>query len=429
MKPQNIFLVFLVCLSVALTVVFFLTMFIEGVENHLYKLSGVAKGGKLLLLQSIGILIGGVFVASQALASYIRGIAMEKTAAAQADSTGQQARANVLIEQGQRQERLKAAIDHLGHLSSSVRLGGAYELVHLARETEDLRGTVLDVLCAHVRQTTTTKEYRENHHSKPSAEIQILVTTLFVQNICWFKGLRAHLQGSVLNGANLANSYLVDSNMEGVQLHGANLHNANLQGVTLLNANLSGVFIAQADLSGARIFTSNMQRAIVVESHVRGATIIGTAMHFADFRQAEFQGSQMREVHMQGANVTGSNFQGVRPIPSVVRTSGHTSLAFVHVVQNSIEKMSDLSQVFLEGGLREEHMSALVAGLSKEEGQELRREMGRHLGKPGTADVAEEAGVVSGIYTAKDASKWIAGYRGRGARADRSAGVETSGRR
>ena len=394
MKPQNILLVFLVCLSVALTVVFFLTMFIEGVENHLYKLSGVAKGGKLLLLQSIGILIGGVFVASQALASYIRGIAMEKTAAAQADSTGQQARANVLIEQGQRQERLKAAIDHLGHLSSSVRLGGAYELVHLARETEDLRGTVLDVLCAHVRQTTTTKEYRENHHSKPSAEIQILVTTLFVQNICWFKGLRAHLQG-----------------------------------VTLLNANLSGVFIAQADLSGARIFTSNMQRAIVVESHVRGATIIGTAMHFADFRQAEFQGSQMREVHMQGANVTGSNFQGVRPIPSVVGTSGHTSLAFVHVVQNSIEKMSDLSQVFLEGGLREEHMSALVAGLSKEEGQELRREMGRHLGKPGTADVAEEAGVVSGIYTAKDASKWIAGYRGRGARADRSAGVETSGRR
>ena len=421
MRPQNILLVFLVCLLIALTAVFFLTMFVEGVENHLYKLSGVAKGKKLLLLQSIGILIGGVFIASQALASYIRGIAMEKTAAAQAQSTSQQARANVLIEHGQRQERLKAAIDHLGHLSSSVRLGGAYELIHLARDTEDLRGTVLDILCAHVRQTTTTDEYRKNHHSKPSEEIQILLTTLFVQNVGCFHGLRANLQGSILNRVNLADSYLVDSNMEGVQLRGANLHKANLQGVTLLKANLSGAVVAGADLSGAKLIASNLQRAIVVESLLRGATIIEAAMHLADFRQAQFQGSQMREVHMQGATVAGANFQGVHPIPSVVGTGGRSSLAFAHVVESSIENASDLSQVFLEGGLREEHMSALVAGLSMEESQKLRREMGRHLVKAGTSDVAEDVGVVSGTYTAEDASEWIAEYRGQGAGTDRLA--------
>ena len=38
--------------------------------------------------------------------------------------------------------------------SDSVRLGGAYELFHLAQDTEELRQTVLDILYAHIRRTT-----------------------------------------------------------------------------------------------------------------------------------------------------------------------------------------------------------------------------------------------------------------------------------
>ena len=141
-RPQNSLLVFLVCLMVVLTVVFFLAMFVEEVETYLYEFVGVSKGAKFILLQSLGVSIGGVFIACQALASYMRAIAMDKAATAQADSTSLQATANLYIEQGQRQERLRTAIDHLGHSSSSVRLGGVYELVHLARETDALRQTV-----------------------------------------------------------------------------------------------------------------------------------------------------------------------------------------------------------------------------------------------------------------------------------------------
>ena len=48
-----------------------------------------------------------------------------------------QADAVLKTEQGQRQDRLKNAIEHLGHKSDSVRLGGAYELFHLAKDTLD----------------------------------------------------------------------------------------------------------------------------------------------------------------------------------------------------------------------------------------------------------------------------------------------------
>ena len=54
---------------------------------------------------------------------------------------------------------------------------------------KNLRRTVFDILCAHIRQTTRENEYREKHRSKPSEEIQSLLTLLFVQRHAVFKGV------------------------------------------------------------------------------------------------------------------------------------------------------------------------------------------------------------------------------------------------
>ena len=115
--------------------------------------------------------MGGVLLTLQVWMSHKRAKAIETAASAQARATKEQAQANRNTEQGQRQERLKNAIEHLGHGSESVRLGGAYELFHLARdeermetvETEVLRRTVLEILCAYIRRTTGESEYRETH--------------------------------------------------------------------------------------------------------------------------------------------------------------------------------------------------------------------------------------------------------------------------
>ena len=98
--------------------------------------------------------MGGVLLALQAVIANKRSVAMEKAANAQADAAKQQAKANQNTEQGQRQERLKNAIEHLDSSSDSLRLGGIYELFHLAEDTIEWRQTVLDILCAHIRRTT-----------------------------------------------------------------------------------------------------------------------------------------------------------------------------------------------------------------------------------------------------------------------------------
>ena len=85
--------------------------------------------------------------------------------------------ANQNTEQVQRQERLKNAIEHLGHDSDSVRLGGAYELFHLAKDTPDLRQTcVMDILGvrSYPPNSGAEKEYRQ----VPSHTVQQLALFL-----------------------------------------------------------------------------------------------------------------------------------------------------------------------------------------------------------------------------------------------------------
>ena len=66
-------------------------------------------------LKFLGISMGGILIALQALMSYRRAKAMEQTAVAQADAAKAEADAVSKTEQGQRQDRLKNAIEHLGH--------------------------------------------------------------------------------------------------------------------------------------------------------------------------------------------------------------------------------------------------------------------------------------------------------------------------
>ena len=69
---------------------------------------------KFEALKFLGIGMGGILLALQALASHKRAKAMEDTAKTQTNAI-------LTTEKGQQQERLKNAIEHLGHESDSVR--------------------------------------------------------------------------------------------------------------------------------------------------------------------------------------------------------------------------------------------------------------------------------------------------------------------
>lgn len=380
-------------------------------EAWIFPLLGVTQ--KFEALKFLGIGMGGILLALQALASHTRAKAMEDTANAQAKATEQQAAANQNVERGQRQERLKNAIEHLGHQSDSVRLGGAYELFHLAQDTEDLRQTILDILCAHIRRTTGEEEYREKYKWKPSEEVQSLLTLLFVQKHEVFKGLHINLQRSWLNGVDLKearlekailnNTYLQGADLGMAYLQGANLWGTHLQEAQLLMARLQGADLRDACLQGADLRMAYLQGANLIVAHLQGADLSMARLQEAYLGDAHMQGAKLWNTRLQGAYLEEARLQGV--------ISQQLFLPFEEQIRSQIGKESDLSGVIFAGGLSQEELESLVRGLSDEEAKGLREKLMPHVGKPASHQLPENSGAIIGTYSAEEAEEWITEYK------------------
>ena len=433
----------------------------DDVKARTFELLGLSS--KSEVLKFIGIGMGGVLIALQALMSYKRAKAMEDTVSN--------------TERGLRQERMKNAIEHLGHDKDSVRLGGAYELFHLAEDIQELRQTELDILCAHIRQTTGESAYRETHQSEPSEEVQSLLTLLFVQEHKVFKGYHINLQGSWLNGtdlrkarlekavltraylqgSDLRKAHLQGTDLGDVNLQGAKLQKANLQGAKLRRANLQGVDLWDVNLQGANLWEANLQGAKLWKANLQGANLLATNLQGANLWEANLQGEDLRYANLQGANLWKANLQGANLWEANLQGANlwRTNLqganlleanlqgtnlgraqmqeatlwkanlkgvrfrcedrrfftsSFEDRIRESIGKETDISGVIFEGGLSREKVDSIAEGLSDDRGKELREKLDPHIGKPPNSQLPENSGAITGTYSKEDAEKWIAEY-------------------
>ena len=408
---DNPLLSFLIVLLVLAFGAFVCVLFFERAETCISKLLDLP--GKNETLTFLGIGMGGLLIALQALMSYRRAKAMED--------------AVEKTEQGQQQDRLKNAIEHLGHESDSVRLGGAYELFHLVEDTEDLSQTVLDILCAHIRRTTGESKYRETHKSKPSEEVQSLLTLLFVQEHEVFKNCHINLRESWLKGADLREArlekaILVKAHMQGAwlddaQLQEARLDGVQLQGAWLIRAHMQGAWLGRAQLQGTLLGGAQLQGAWLNEAHIQGAWLSETKLQGTQLGEAQLQGTALDGAQLQGAWLHKVQLQGIR-----VRDWSDEK-SFEDRIREQIGKKCDLPEeevafegglslpgVIFEGGLSQEDVDSLVEDMSDEKANMLRMKLKPHIGQPKSNRLMENSGAIIGSYTEEEAEKWIAEY-------------------
>ena len=401
---KNLFSIFqtaLIVLLVVLVVVFVGVLSFEYVEKHTSELLDLPSKNETLKFLGIG--MGGVLVALQALMSYKRAKAMEQTAEAQADAAKAQADAVSKTEQGQRQDRLKNAIEHLGHEKDSVRLGGAYELFHLAEDTEDLRQTVLDILCAHIRQTTSEDKYRKKYKSKPSEEIQSLLTLLFVQEHEVFKGCHINLQESWLNGADIRRAHLERAILTKAHLQGTILYRAHLQNANFRDAYLQGANLDIAHLQAADFIQAHLQGAQLFRAYLQGAEFFGAYLQGARLYSSCMQGARLGIIHLQGADLSFANLQGASDV--------RAPATFADRIRQSTDKETKLRGAVFAGGLSQENVDSFVKDLPDEKAKELREKLESHIGAPESKELPpRHNGPITGSYTKEDAKKWIAEY-------------------
>lgn len=412
----------LVVVLLALLVVLVAVATLESVEEWTRELLGLSEKSEILKFLGVG--MGGVLLALQAVIANRRAHAMEGAANAQAKATGEQARANRNTEQGQRQERLKNAIEHLGHESDSVRLGGAYELVHLAQDTREFRQTVLDILCAHIRRTTRQDEYKNSHISRPSEEVQSLLTLLFVEKHMIFQGLRANLQESWLNGANLQRACMQGASLTRVHLQEARLGHACLQGAVLVEAclraaslpgawlqgtnlglaGMQGVDLSDARLEGAVLSGARLQASYLHNAHLQGADLHSAALQGATLSAARLQGAHLAWTYLQGATLGGTRLEGARC------GNWSSSMSFAARMRAGVANQSDLSKTVL-GGIEQGGVDALVEELlSDDQAVGLRLVLSPHVGKPMSFNLPTDSNAVTGAYTREEAERWTVEY-------------------
>ncbi len=411
----HLLLTFLCSLLILLLAVFVAAMFSK---NLCWISPYLGLTNKNEILTFLGIGMGGILLAMQAVIANRRSQAMENAANAQAE-------ANQNTEQGQRQERLKNAIEHLGHASDSVRLGGAYELFHLAKDTKELSQTVLDILCAHIRRTTGENEYRQDYPSKPSEEVQSLLTLLFVQEHKVFKGCHINLQGSWLNGskltkarlqgANLVEAYLQGAELREAKLQGANLVEAYLQGAELQKACLHGVQLGKTHLQGVQLERACLHGADLVEAELQMAYLFRTQFQGTSLVRARLQGATLASAHLQGAELWDASLQGTdlnqAHLQGIHYDDSAISFSFAKRMRDRIGKHSESHIAIFEGGLSREDVDSLVEGLPNENLKGLLRDrLHPHIGKPENKQLPENSGAVTEAYTEEEAEAWIAEY-------------------
>ena len=375
----------LICLLCVLFVAFASVIFSVTAEGWISQRLGLTE--KIETLKFLGISMGGVLLGLQAVIANNRAAAMENSANAQVRATVQQTNANEHIEKGLRQDRLKNAIEHLGNKEFSVRMGGAYELFHLAQDTKDLRQAVLDIFCAHIRYTTSESEYRKMYRYKPSEEIQSLLTLLFIQNDNFhtFRNLHVNLRGSWLNG---------------VQLPKARLENANLAWTSLCNARLF-----QTRLHGADISFSNLQKSSFIGANLQGTDLDLAMLQGANFYGTKLQGASLHKAQLQQATLNKTQLHGVMSHSYCHLTS------FEERLRHGINTISDLSRVTLSGGLKQEDLDYLVKNLSSTTAKVLREDLMQHVDIPASHELPENSGAFTGCYTEEEAENWISEYK------------------
>ena len=395
----------LICILIALLTIFIAVMFFESIEVNSGHLFGLSEKNKILTF--LGLAMGGVLLALQAAIANKRAVAMEKAANAQAEAAKQQAKANQNTEQGQRQERLKTAIEHLDSSSDSVRLGGIYELFHLAEDTLEWRRTVLDILCAHIRRITCEKAYQDKYQREPSEEIQSLLTLLFVQEHTVFKGHRANLEGTWLNGANLRNARLQGANLFNTRLQSAHLDDAQLQGAKLTRAKLQSAWFSNASLLGAELDQALLQLSWLDGAQLQGAYLPNANLQVANLFNAQLQGAILTGTLLQGALFENTFFQGV--------TCLSDSRSFKENIENRVGKNPEflpLSSAIFSGcvGSRET-VEIYTEGMPAEQVDLLWGGIREGVGEPISYDPPEDDGVITEPpYTQNDAERWITEY-------------------
>lgn len=227
-----------------------------------------------------------------------------------------------------------------------VRLGAIYALERIAQDSERDHTTIMEILCAYIRENAKYSEAEKSPFGKnplnkigdfsimsrdsrekillkrsneftdwilkyprPRLDVQAAITVIGRRpeprrQMEAQSGFRLDLSLINLRRANLVRAHLERANLRNSRLEGVDLQDAHLEGADLTFADLSGSFFNGAHLNEAQLFGAGLEDAGLANAMLKGAHLAGARLHSAQLRREQLEGQtilgDLRDVRWVG---------------------------------------------------------------------------------------------------------------------------------
>jgi uncharacterized protein YjbI with pentapeptide repeats len=209
----------------------------------------------------------------------------------------------------------------LGNANESTRIGGAYSLFYLARDFKELRPTVCEILCAHIRKITSDKDYQDKFKEKPSIEVQTTIDIMFMEferdTTLFNSNYRKNLNGVFLIGVNLGWMRIINNtNFSQATLINPDSYRATLKDVSFKGSLLTGVNFNEAkllnvDFSNAKLVDIDFVKATLTDVESLHSTLSNVRFLGAALTNIYFQSAKLIDADFLGATLTNIDFEDV----------------------------------------------------------------------------------------------------------------------
>jgi len=225
-------------------------------------------------------------------------------------------------QKGQVTERFTRAIGQLGAVVGTgqderpnleVRFGGIYGLEGVARDADEYRQRVVEVLSAYVREHA--KNLDPSGTGRLSVDLDAILGVFARLRDLYETEVRPDLSGSNLAWARLPSVQLRGANLGRADLTNTNLQRANFWGADLMRANLTSANLTEANLMSANLTIANLRSANLTKANLQGASLryanlSDARLKVANLVGADFAGATLERANLTGANLTGANLKG-----------------------------------------------------------------------------------------------------------------------
>lgn len=207
--------------------------------------------------------------------------------------------------EGQITERFTRAIDQLGSDNQDIRIGGAYALERIARNSPEDRNTVQFIMGAFIRNHApwNVDEPRKRHppdvdlgdpvpwlqHRMP--DVQAIITVLARRPVS------AGTPRLVLSRVDLRRVLLPRD---------GRLTDAVFRHTNLAQAWLMGVDLRRCDLTGVDLRRANLEDAVLTGARLRYASLVGANLTHVDLSGADLRHADLRETDLDTTRLDGA---------------------------------------------------------------------------------------------------------------------------